>query len=58
MVSLKRIDANTIEETDRRAGKVTDIIRSTVSADGKSVSVVDTNPVRGTTVSYTMLKQP
>jgi hypothetical protein len=58
MVSLKRIDPNTIEETDRRGGKVTDIIRSTVSSDGKSVSVVDTDPVRGTTMSYTMAKQP
>jgi hypothetical protein len=58
MVSLKRIDANTIEETDRRGGKVTDIIRSTVSADGKSLLVVDTNPVRGIKFSYTMLKQP
>jgi hypothetical protein len=57
-VSLKRIDANTIEETDRRAGKVTDVIRSTVSADGKSLSVVDTMPLRGTTQSYTMVKQP
>jgi hypothetical protein len=57
-VSLKRIDANTIEETDRRGGKVTDVIRSTVSADGKSMSVVDTMPTRGTTASYTMVKQP
>jgi len=58
MVSLKRIDANTIEETDRRGGKVTDVIRSTLSPDGKSLSVVDTDPVRGITMTYTMLKQP
>lgn len=58
MVSLKRVDANTIEETDRRDGKVTDIIRSTVSADGSSLSVVDTNPVRSTKMTYTMVKQP
>jgi hypothetical protein len=58
MVSLKRIDANTIEETDRRAGKVTDVTRSTVSADGKSLMVVDTSPTRGTKVTYTMVKQP
>ncbi len=58
MVSLKRIDAHTIEETDRRGGKVTDVIRSTVSADGKSLSVVDTSAVRATTASYTMVKQP
>lgn len=58
MVSLKRIDANTIEETDRRNGKVTDIIRITVSADGKSLTVVDTDPVRKTKMTYTMVKQP
>jgi hypothetical protein len=58
MVSLKRIDANTIEETDRRGGKVTDITRITVSADGKSLSVVDTDPVRNTKMTYTMTKQP
>jgi len=58
MVSLKRIDPNTIEETDRRNGKVTDIIRITVSADGKSLSVVDTDPVRNTKMTYTMIKQP
>lgn len=58
MVSLKRIDANTIEETDRRNGKVTDVIRMTVSADGKSLSVVDTDPVRNTKMTYTMVKQP
>ena len=58
MVSLKRIDANTIEETDRRNGKVTDIIRITVSADGKSLSVVDTDPVRNIKMTWTMMKQP
>jgi hypothetical protein len=58
MVSLKRIDANTIEETDRRGGKVTDIIRTTAAADGKSLSVVDTDPVHNTKMSYTMGKQP
>jgi hypothetical protein len=58
MVSLKRIDANTIEETDKRAGKVTDVIRITVSADGKSLTVVDTDPVRNTKMTYTMIKQP
>jgi len=55
---LKRIDANTIEETDRRDGKVTDIIRITVSADGRSLSVVDTDPVRNIKMTYTMMKQP
>lgn len=58
MVSLKRIDANTIEETDRRGGKVTDIIRTVASADGKSLTVEDADQVRHTKMSYTMMKQP
>jgi hypothetical protein len=58
MVSLKRIGADTIEETDRRGGKVTDIIRTVVSADGKSVSVEDADQVHNTKMTYTMMKQP
>jgi hypothetical protein len=58
MVSLKHIDGNTIEETDRRGGKVTDIIRTVVSADGKSVSVEDADQVHNTKLTYTMMKQP
>ena len=58
MVCLKRIDANTIEETDRRGGKVTDIIRTLASADGKSLSVEDADQVHNTKMSYTMMKQP
>ena len=38
MVSLKRIDARTIQETDAREGKVTDVIVSKVSADGKTMT--------------------
>jgi hypothetical protein len=58
MVSLKRIDAKTIEETDRRGGKVTDVIRSVASADGKTLSVEDADQVRKIKMSYTMAKQP
>jgi hypothetical protein len=57
-VSLKRIDANTIQETDRRGGKVIDIIRMAASADGKTLSVEDADQVRNTKMTYTMMKQP
>jgi hypothetical protein len=57
-VSLKRIDAHTLEETDRRQGKVTDVIRTTAAADGKTLSVVDDSPLYGTKATYTMTKQP
>jgi hypothetical protein len=57
MVSLKRINARTIEETDSRQDKVTDIVRSTVSTDGKSMRCVDTDKAHGTTTKYTMDKK-
>jgi len=57
-VSLKRLDAHTIEETDRRAGEVKDVTRISVAADGKTMTVEDDSPTYGTKVSYTMLKQP
>ena len=58
VVSLKRVGSDTIEETDMRAGKVTDIIRSTVSGDGKTIHVVDTDPVHETRTEYILDKQP
>jgi hypothetical protein len=58
VVALKRIGADTVEEIDKRDGKVTDIIRSTVSGDGKTIQVVDTDPVHETRMSYLMDKQP
>jgi hypothetical protein len=57
-VSLKRISANTIEETDSRDGHVEDIYRMTVSQDGKTMTVVDKDVRRGTTSKYKMVKQP
>ena len=57
-VSLKRISSDTVEETDSRDGKVTDVIRMTVSADGRTMSVVDDDRAHGTTMQYRMSKQP
>jgi len=42
-VSLKRIDAHTIEETDKRGGTVVEVSKMTVSPDGKKMTVVATN---------------
>jgi hypothetical protein len=57
MVSLKRIDARTIQETDTRDGKVTDVIVYKVSADGKTMHVVDEDRLHGTKLTYTADKK-
>lgn len=57
VVSLKRIDANTVEETDRRMGKVTDEIRIAASKDGKTVEYTDKDVLRGQTTTFTLEKQ-
>lgn len=46
-VSVKRIDARTFEEADKRAGKVTIVSRMTVAADGKTLVVKTKDLVNG-----------
>jgi hypothetical protein len=48
-VSVKRLDKNTIEETDKRDGKVIGIYRMTVAPDGKTMTIAVTDKLRGTT---------
>jgi hypothetical protein len=57
LVTIKKISDRQIEERDQREGKVYDIIVSMVSADGKTMTVVDEDPVHGTKVSMTLDKQ-
>lgn len=56
-VSLQRIDANTIVETDRQDGVVHYQVRMTVSPDGKSMQVTELDNERGTQMTYTMEKK-
>jgi hypothetical protein len=56
-VSLKKIDANAVEETDRRQGKVVDEIHLAASKDGKTIAVTDKDVAHGQTTSYTLDKQ-
>ena len=56
-VSLKKIDANTIEETDKRNGKVITVIRLTVSPDGKTLSTTTEDKLAGVTTKGTAQKQ-
>jgi hypothetical protein len=56
-VSLKRVDALTIEETDRRDGKVVAVLTMTVSPDGKKMTIVATNKPTGRTSTWVADKQ-
>jgi hypothetical protein len=57
-VSLERVDAKTIEETNRRAGRVTAKLRFVLAEDGKSMSVVDHDLSHDTKTSLIYDKQP
>ena len=48
MVSVKRIDEHTIEETDKREGKIVEVTRFTVSADAKTMTVSMADKANGT----------
>ena len=56
-VSLKKINARSIEETDKRGGQVVDVSTMTVSADGKKMTIVDTNKQTDRTSTYVATKQ-
>jgi hypothetical protein len=56
-VTLKRIDANTIEEIDHLQGKVSDEIRLATAADGKTMTLTDKDVLHGQTSTVTFDKQ-
>jgi hypothetical protein len=56
-VSLKKINAHTFEETDKRDGTVTDVSTITISANGKTMTVVDTDKLTGRVDTFTATKQ-
>jgi hypothetical protein len=49
-VSLKKIDAHTIEETDKRGGNIVEVAKLTVS--GNKMTIVADNKVTGRTSTY------
>jgi hypothetical protein len=57
MVSLNRIGNDTIEETDKRDGKIVGVSRMTISSDGKSIHTEYNDKLHGTTMSFTMEKK-
>ena len=58
MVSLKLINANTVEQTGKRDGKIISVMRLTVSPDGKSIHGVRENKEDNTSGAFEMRKQP
>lgn len=56
-VSLKLINPNTIEETDKRGGKVLEVDKMTVSANGKTMTVVSTDPHDNSVSTFVAHKQ-
>lgn len=56
-VSLKKIDANTIEETDKRKSKVIAVARMTVDADGKTMKIHVDDKLHNTSADWTAAKQ-
>jgi hypothetical protein len=56
-VSVKSMGKNTIEEADKREGKVISVARMTVSPDGKTITVKVEDKLRGTNSQFTATKQ-
>jgi hypothetical protein len=52
LAELKKVSDREIIETDIRADKTVDIEDMTVSADGKTMTIVDKNPQSGSTATY------
>lgn len=57
VVSLKRIDPNTYEETDKLGDQVVYVAHMTVAADGKTMSIKTHNFRRQSTYEYVAVKQ-
>ncbi len=57
MVSLKKVDDHTIDETDKQDGKVVSMDHITVSPDGKTMTYLVNNIKYGRTSTFTLDKQ-
>jgi len=58
MAAFKQLGPTTLEETDTRDGKVTDITNWKLAADGQSIQIVDQDQLHGTTTRFTMRRVP
>ncbi len=57
LVSVRRVDKHTIEETDKRGGKIVEVTRFTVSADPKTMTVSMVDKLNGVTRQFVCHKQ-
>jgi hypothetical protein len=57
VVSVKRIDERTIEETEKHDGKANQITRFVVSGDGKALTISQENTANATTRQFVAHKQ-
>jgi len=56
MAAFKRLNGNTIEETDTRDGKVVDVTHWSLSKDGKTMHAVDHDKVHDVKTEFTLNK--
>jgi len=56
-VSVKMMGKDTLEETDKRAGKVINITKMTLDPSGKTAKIVAEDKLQGTTTQFVAAKQ-
>jgi hypothetical protein len=56
-VSVKMVGKDTLEETDKRDGKVISVNKSTVTSDGKMMKIDTDDKLHGTTMKFEAMKQ-
>ena len=56
-VSVKQLGKNTLQETDKRDGKVISVAKMTVAADGKSMSIAVEDKLHGSSMSFVAMKE-
>jgi hypothetical protein len=56
-VSVKMMGKDTLEETDKRAGKVINITKMTLDPGGKTAKIVAEDKLQGTTTQFVAVKQ-
>lgn len=57
LVSVRRVDDGTIEETDKRAGKVVSVTRFAISTDGRTLNVTISDKLQGSSMQFVAQKQ-